>query len=498
MGILRNADDSPTFTTGDPLGATPLNVMRDTLVAVDEATRLGGYAFTSLYGQHPEENMEPAWVVWRGGFVFLAGMTTLRVVTLSSGTVSGATLRVYRGDTGANDALPATYTDHTLSSGQQTFLITISGAGYAAGQVVRLHLELRRTGSPVSSMNVDILAVEAYPISLSGWPGVPTFGSAAAITAANLNQLAAASDWLVARCALRYDPLFILHLRRIGPFRNAVGESDANVRWYGSVRRTTLHPSVTARGRVMVLWGGATEAIQLVVAGSVVSTYSVPTALGEHAWELTASLAGYSADTLVGLQLRYVRSAPDVTDTPVNRWTVNEVFTPTPTGGGSTLAPWAVRQGGVSSAALVSWLASLAALAQAAYDRIAANDALWEVQRAFTARPASGMDQFRWFEPWGVPATWRRAGEALVGRGRGLTIGYGPGYFDEAALKAQGDGGIGAYPLTNNRTHPFIDGDNVETGRLFLDSVPGLYAGAPYNVRGEEAYYLAEVLKVVD
>lgn len=498
MGILKNADDSPTFTDGDPLGATPLNVLRDTLVAVDEATRLGGYAFTSLYGQHPEENMEPAWVVWRGGFVFLAGMTTLRIVTLSSGTVTGATLRVYLGDTGANDALPATYTDLILSAGQQTHPIPISGAGYTAGQVVRVHLELRRT-EPVAPMNVDILAVEALPVSLAGWPGVPTFGSAAAITAANLNHLAAASDWLVARCALRYDPLFILHLRRIGPFRNAAGESDQNVRWYGSVRRTTLHPSVTARGRVMVVWGGATEEIQLVVQGSVVSTFNVPTSLGEHPWELTASLAGYSAGTLVGLQLRYVRNGPNVDNAPVNRWTISEVFTPTPTGGGATLAPWAVRQGGVSAAALVSWLASLAALASAAYGRITSgNDGLWGVQRAFTARPASGMDQFRWFEPWGVAGTWRRAGEALVGRGRGLSLGYGPGYFDEAALKAQGSGGIGAYPLVNNRTHPFIDGDNVETGRLFLDSVPGLYAGAPYNVRGEELYYAAEQLKVVD
>lgn len=505
MGILKNADDSPAFTTGDPLSPTALNILRDNVLALDEATRLGGYAFCGLYGQHPEENGVQQWVIWRGGFVFLSGMATLRVITSTSGTVGGAVLRIYRGDNGANDSLPGTYNDVALSAGTQTHSITISGAGYAHQQIVRVQIELRHAsppGSPYSAAIVDVLLVEALSVTLSApaWPGLPTFGSAAAITAVNLNQLSDAIDWLIARCALRYDPLTILHIRRVGPFRDTDGATDQNVRWYGGVRRSPLHTTLTARGRVMVRWGGATEQIQLWANGIQVASSGVATAVGEYPWELTHSLTGYADGQVVPLQIRFVRTAPSLSGSPVNRWTVNDVFAATPTGGASTLAAWQVRQAAVSDAAIVSWLTTLRTIAQACYDRIAANTAYWGVQRAFTARPASGNENFRIFEPWGMPATWRRTGEALVGRGRGLTIGYGAGYFDEAAFakEAQGIGGIGAYPVKNNKTATFIDGDNVESGRLYLDTVPGLPVGAAYNVRGEESYYLAEQLKVVD
>lgn len=498
MGILKSADDSPTFTTGDPLSPSALNVLRDNLVALDEATRLGGYAFTGLYGQHPEENAVQHWVIWRGGFVFVAGMTTLRIVTWTAGTVGGAVLRVYRGDSGANNALPATYNDVALSAGTQVHTITISDAGYTAGQAVRVQIELRHASPPAgasyTAATVDVVLVETLPVALAGWPGVPTFSGPGDITAANLNQLSAATDWLIARCGLRYDPLFILNIRRIGPFRLADGTVDPNVRWYGGLRRTTLHTTLVCRGRALRFWAGATEEIQLWISGAHVGTFSIPAGLGEHPWEIQTSLAGYSVDQVLALQLRYVRTAPSQDDTPINRWTVNEVLALPPTGGAATLAPWAVRQAGVSAASLVSWLTAARTLAQACYDRINANTGFWGVQRAFTARPASGEENFRKFEAWGVPATWRRAGEALVGRGRGLTIGYGSGYFDDS----KGLTDIGAYPFTNLKTFQFLDGDNVETGQLFLDTVPGLPAGSSFNVRGEEAYILMERLKVVD
>jgi hypothetical protein len=505
MGILKNADDSPTFTTGDPLSPTALNILRDSLLALDEATRLGGYAFLGLYGQHPEENAVQQWVIWRGGFVFLTGMTTLRIVTSTTGTISGGTvLRVYRGDNGANDALPATYNDLTLSSGTQTHTITISGSGYTNQQIVRVQMELRHGTAPTNpyaAAKVDVVLAEVTPISLASWPAAPSFASAADVNASKLNQLSAAVDWLIERASLRYDPLFILHLRRNGPFRNELGETDVNNQWYGGIRRTPLHTTIVARGRVLILTAGMTETVKLYVNGSLAATYNVASTVGEFAWELTASVSGIADATVIPIRIEYARSAPNQLDPPrQNKWTINEVFAQTPTGGAATLAEWQVRQAAVADSTIVSWLASCSTLATACYDRIAANDGFWEHQRLFTARPASGNDNFRLFEPWGIPATWRRVGEAIVARGRGLTIGYGAGYFDEAAFakESAGSGGIGAYPVKNTKTFTLIDGDNVESGRLYLDTVPGLPAGSAFNVRGEESYYLGEQLKVVE
>lgn len=504
-GILKNADDAPVFTDGDPLSATAMNVLRDTIIAVDEASRLGGYAFTGLYGQHPEENDEQFWVIWRGGFVFLTGVTTLRIVTSTSGIVGGAVLRVYRGDNGANNALPATYNDLALSAGTQTHSITISAAGYTHGDPVRVQIELRHVSDPAppyTAALVDVQMVEVLPVALSSpaWPGAPTFAGNGDVTAAKLNQLGACADWLVERCSLRYDPLFILNLRRVGPFRDSDGTSDQNVRWYGGLRRTAHHTTLSVKGRALVRYAGASETITLRLNGTLVATFAVPSAVGEYAWSFSPSISGYADGSLIAIQLRYERAAPSFTGTPVNRWTINEVTAVTPSGTGEIVVPWQIRQAAVADSSLWPWLATLSAIATSAYNRINANGGFWGVQRAFTARPASGDDNFLLFEPWGIPATWRRTSEVLVGRGRGLSIGYGPGYFDEVAFakEAATNGGIGAYPVINNKTAPFIDGDNVETVSLYLDTVPGLPVGAAYNVRGGESYVLFEKLKVVD
>src|SRR5688572_3477634 len=124
MGVARLADTAPQFRDGSPLSPTSLNMLRDTLVSLDEASRLGGYAFTSLYGQFPEENFEPIWTLWRGGGVSRTGVTTLRIVTHTTGTpIAGDILRIYRGDWGANQTPPATFNDVTLTTGTQTHTI---------------------------------------------------------------------------------------------------------------------------------------------------------------------------------------------------------------------------------------------------------------------------------------------------------------------------------------------------------------------------------------
>lgn len=510
MSTLRMADDAPFFEDDAALSPTALNILLDILLALDEGTRLGGVVFTASYGQAAEESGEQAQVIWRGGGVWEAGMTTLRLVTSTTGTVlAGDTLRIYRGDPDANGALPATYHDLTIASGAQTHTISLTGAGYAEGDAVRLHAEVRHAvkpgGAGYSGCRVSIDLAELLPVALpDAAPTNPTFASNADVTGTKLSQLADFVRWLVRRAARRYDPLFITQLRRIGPYCIPEVGTDPNVRWRGGWRKTPLHTTLRARGRTMRVWGGATEEIRLSVNGSVVATHPVPQTIGETPWELTHSLAGYASGAALTLQLQYVRTAPQQDDMPVNRWTVTEVLVDTPTGGASTLGEWDIRQPNVSDAAIVSWLQAARNLAQAIYDRITANTGLWGVQRLYTARPAfsvgNELSQFTLFEEWSVPVSWRRAGEALVGRGRALSIGYSAGWFDEAEYKkiASTDEGVGAYPLRNVRTAPVVDGNDVETFRLYLDQVEGLAVGDPYNVRGVESYVLMEQLKVVE
>lgn len=502
MGVLRICDDVPQFD--DVLSPTALTMLRDNLLALDEGTRMGGYAFCGLYGQHPEENDEQHQVIWRGGGIWVSGMTTLRVITWTKGTlVTGDTLRVYRGDPATDGTLPGTYHDLTLTAGSQTHAISLSGAGYADGDAVRVTMEVRHASDPpagYTGCRVEVVLAELTPVGLAdAAPTLPTFGSLGGITATTVQQLADYVTWLIRRVATRYDPLFILQTRRIGPFCIPSYGTDQNVVWWGGIRRTTAHTTVTARGKTLRVWGGATESVRLWVGGSVVSTHSVPTSIGESTWTLTADISGYSVDTVVPLRVDYVRTAPEQDNTPINRWTIDEVSVAAASGGAASLGAWDVRQASVSGAALLAWFQAASTLAQACYNRIAANGGFWASQRLFTARPAFSIgandSQFTLFEPWSTPGTWRRTGEALAGRGRALTLGYSAGYLKDPP---KGDEGVGAYVLENVRTTTVVDGDRIETFVLYLDSVPALPVGAPYNVRGVESYVLMERLKVVE
>lgn len=485
MGVLKIVDTPPSFATGQALSAEMLNILRDNALALAEASYLGVSVHQDRYQIPPENNDQNPVTVWRGGFTFLDEMDTLRVVTFTSGQQSGDVLRVYRGDGSG------TYSEHTLANGLQTFTITIDGSGYDHGQVVLLRLDLYNSGGSATAYNwgnIDIREVTAYPVQLAdSFPGVPSFG---AISAANLNQLAECIDWLTRRVALRYEPLFQAVIRRIGPYYDG-SATQADVRMTGSLRRSPAQAEIVARGTVDVRYG-ATESIRLNLNGSVVDTYSVSTAAGTYGWELTASLGAFSTDTLVPFIVDYIRTGGTTDPNLVNRWSVYEVFTRPTSGTPATLAEQAARVPGTFTA-LQTWLNALCTIVDDAYDRFVANYPVWQGQRAYRARFGIDDYQFKVFEPWGVAVRQSRTGEAVYVRGKGVSLGYGPGRFFEDKQNE-----VGAYEFENFRRETVIDADAVETQRFYLDTAPGLPAGAPYNLRGVDLYYAAEQLKVYE
>jgi hypothetical protein len=485
MGVLKIVDDSPSFATGQALSAEMLNLLRDNALALSEASYLGVTAHLDRYQVPPEDNDQNPVTVWRGGFVFLTGMDTLRVVTFFAGQVAGDTLRVYRGDG------VATYSDHTIANGLQTFTITIDASGYAHGEVVLLRLDLLN-GAPSTAHpwgNIDIREVVAYPVELAdAFPGVPTFG---AITAANLNQLSNCIDWLTRRMGLRYEPLMQAIIRRKGPYFDG-SATQADVRLTGSVRKSPAHGELVARGLVYVAYG-ATESIRLNISGGAVEdTYTPPTTPGTYSWELTASLSGEATDALVPWIVDYIRTAGTTDPNLVNRWSVYEVLTRPTSGTPATLAEQAARVP-LDFSALQTWLNALCTIVDDTYDRVVANYPVWQGQRAYRARYGIDDFQFRFFEPGGVALVQRRTGEAIYVRGKGITIGYGSGRFEDKEDKE-----TGLYAFENFRRETVAQGDQVETVRQYLDTLPGLPAGAPFNLRGADLYYAAEQLKVIE
>jgi hypothetical protein len=480
MAILSLAANMPLFRTDELLSAAKLNMMRDAALAQAEASRLGGVAFCSSYGNPPQNDDQNPTIIWRGGFTMVSGATTLTIVVSTS--FSGAFMRVHQ--TGS-----ATVTDTiTLNSSNpqpETFTIDITGENYSNGQIVLVEIDLFNPGGGDTE---DWGAIEIYEVSLTNidisdsWPGVPTFG---AITAANLNQLANAIDYLTLRMGTRYDPLFQGVVRRFGPY---VQQGDVQFR--ATVRRSPAHGTLIATGYVQREYAGATESISLLVSGSTVATYTVPAAVGQHEWTFIHTLT-QATDTVIPVIVQYDRTNPDEDGgglRNINRWTVNEIYTSSATDAPATLVPQVARTR-PSFSSLQSWLNSLAAIVSATYTRIEANYPAWKRQIAYRARYGR-LDQQAWFEPGGVALRQRRAGDAIAIRGRGISIGVGGAEFERTNE-------VGFYEFRNTRSTSIIPGDETQSVLWFLDNAPALPSGAPYNLRGVDLFYAAERLKTV-
>lgn len=487
MGIVP-VGNPPTFRDGQVISATELNKLRDIALWLDEASRYGYPLVPRFYGQNSTAFQDNPVTIWHGGFVFWTGMTTLRIIVnaVSPNTGQNDRLVVYRSDD------TSVSTTHALANGSQTFDITISGAGYANGQVVPVRIqaasnETKSASTPWCTINIE--TVEALPVGLSdAYVAAPTWNVATTdnISAADLTTLRNSAAWLLRRVGLRVEPLQQQVRRALGPLWDG-SSSTTNTRLDGSVVRSADFTSLVVSGEAFVLYGGMTESINLYYNGSLAASHSV-TATG--AWSLSATMT-HTVGTYAAWHIEYVRTADPNDTTPANRWTVSQIEVQASGGTASSLAEQTMLSSGTYSS-LKGWLNSLSGILTTVKSRIDANPQVWDTQRVYRARYGRGTStELRWFEPQFVAANNHAAGDAIIVRGKAISIAYGAVRFTEDYND------IGAQAWETSRSATVIDGDDIESVRFALGSAVGLTAGAPYALRGEDLSYAGEQLKVV-
>lgn len=489
MGLLAPVTDSPAFTTGAELSAADLEILRQNLLALDGASYLPPPTFGWRWGQGLEEfgrNPSPYWI---GGFRFLTGMTTLYVYLDNSGLDSGDKIRIrLTGDGGFTSA------DTTLTAGTQTVSTTISGLGYTDGEVVTIDLELYnagKAGSGASWGDIVIREVVVAPVGVAdAYPGVPTFG---AISAANLNQLSNAVDWLTRTMGLHHRPLFAAVVREKGPYGTRGAKAgQLNVRWNGSVRRTNQHALLTADCTMLVLDGQYTETVQLIVNGTVRDTYNVPSSAGEYDFQLDYTLAT-TVDAIVEVEVLHLRTSAEATGGVVyNRLTVwhvgvDRATEPTPL----AISELPARTSGTFTA-LQAHLNALCTAVTNIKARLDANPHVWQRQMVYKRRNALDHDQLVYFTPNRISWSPGRIGESLVVRGKGIRLGYGPLQLPDEPDNQETNKVL--YTVRYVREEGLADGEDIETVIHYLDSFAGLPPGAAFAVLGTYAYYAAEQL----
>jgi hypothetical protein len=496
MGLLSGVETNPDFATGSELSGALLNVIQSNTIILDAASRHGRGAFCEVFGEPPENVGLATTLLWRGGFKFVAGATTLTVVTSMSGVQSGDSFVVNR----RSAAGVLVQNSFAFANGEQTHAVSLTAAGYAHDEVVVVEfyaVGTRPEGSGTYWGVIRILDAYISPIApTTAWPGVPLFG---AISEANLDQLSNAATWLARAIGLRTEPLFQAVIRKSGPYATTEVPGHVTVRWRGSIVRTNGHPQVRALIRVMVKTTYSAETVVLKVGGVVVSTYTVPLVPGDYTHLFTYDASAVAVGARMDLEIQALRTGPldyPRSDGDRTRLTIYRVWSEPSTGAIAALPPLAPRSNATfgpssSPGTLLNWLNTLRNQINAIKARLDANPEIWARQTLYRARYAFDDGQFEYYEPDTIALSMGRIGTALIVRGKGITVGYGPGEFD---AKPIGDEGGAPYPFTNFKTLNAIDADEVETQRIWLDSVPALPPFAPFNLRGVDLFYAAEEL----
>lgn len=489
--MLHTIEDTPNLAIHRYPSASLYAVVRQNLLALDGATRIGRSVYAGGWG-HPQEfaRQNPFRKSW-GAFRYLPGMTTLTWIMRVTGRQSGDVVRLY-----VNGAL--VQTSSITANGDLTFTYTLGS--FAVNSVVEVQWNIYNANYTSPDLTdgqnwglYEIIDAYVSPVTLSdAWPGVPTFGTSYSSSA--LGQLANAVDWLVRRVGRRTDPLFTGIIRRFGPYGPTGDEASGllNVRWYGAVITTATAPILKATGMVWCYVAGAQEEVRLLVNGSVVATYTVPTTVGRYTWTLTYTMP-QAAGTRNYVEVWYRRlNNPQISGNEVmNAWSVVRVWTEG--SAGIYAAPSVPALAARTTMTWATWKGALnacATLANTLKTRIDANPSLWSEQRLYRRSYAYDDYQEQVFEPNYIPAAVPRVGEAVLVRGLGTRIGWGAQVWEEK------QDSVGSYPLNATYNEPVNQNDAKSTQLVYLDTLKGLPPGASYNVRGGTIAYAGEIWRV--
>jgi hypothetical protein len=458
-GILTDLR-APTWKENTPVSATELNTLADITEALDAVSYYGTPAFHTSYERRPNELGRL--IVWRGGFVRSVA-TNLRIVYVCS--TAGRTLTVK-----VNNAS----TTHTTSTGTNTIDIDISGLPPFTNSVFLVNIT-------IDQVVPTIYVVDAYVNTIqpaTSWPGVPTFGD---ISLANMQQLSDAATWLLDAYGKRVIPLFQGTFLRNGP----VYQRDDLTRWQGTITKTADMTDLEAWGQVQVQARNTNERVRLYINGSQVDSYTVPATLGRKNWTLSADISGYTNDTRLNIIVRHEKLSPG-RDVSPNRFSVERIEAQMNGGTDASITRLDIKES-LRFDDLQIILNDIATALDDIYSRYTANSALTQRQMLYSARTAKDDEMFEAFEPGGV-ARGIRVGDALIARGEGISIGYG-------GLKLTGELNsvrIPEYEHTNNYN---LTEESTSTVTYF-EQVDGLPVGAPYFVRGVNAFYAGESLRL--
>lgn len=242
--------DSPFFVDGVEFSGADGNELRKNAIFLDALSQqpipiFANGVYKESFTGMPTEGVNTAHF-WRGGFQYRSGMETA-VYVVSGATVTNERLAIYHRQLD-QDAPGTLVDDRVFPTTETTVSIDMSGAGYTDGEIIEAFAYVVFPGTILKTGQYFMRNAYTQSVSAlqSAYGGVPTFGS---LSAANLNQLANAQDWIMERFSLIPRVPFNAAMFALGTHKSTTTPSTNNPRllFQGWINRGNSQTQLSAK-----------------------------------------------------------------------------------------------------------------------------------------------------------------------------------------------------------------------------------------------------------
>lgn len=500
MSVLSTYQGRPEFPAGVPLEVTGgFDVLQANTRAVDEASLLGKDALCA-HAYILEGNRENPHSYGQWSFQYFPGLTTLTWAGYNTMSASVTERIRFKAVTDPVSA-PGGVVLHEalLTAGLQTITVlsSMSGLGWASGQVIEIHVELYATDGASPSFiddenwgryeTIDFYVSPLSALIADAYPGVPTYTTGP--DQAKLEQHAGALDWLARRIGLVPRPLFQSVAMGMTLYHFDDYDGDApidNQTWAGGFTRGALD-RLTALIRFQCNTNVA-EDIRLFVNGSLAATQSM-TAGQQGRWDPVVNISAHGSTTPIRLE---VRTRTTVAGEPLrgSRVSISHVRLYRASTTPSALPTAPEPEASLTWSTAKTRLNSLATIATTVYNRILGDSETWDRARLYRRNYGYDEPAKSFFETRHIPVVWNRVGARLVVRGKGVRLGYGGAVWTLNEPKYPD----GTFNLQNAIEENLIDATGFQTRIVYLGGLKGLGLGTAYNTRGDVRYAAEHLL----
>ena len=486
--MLKTYVNTPTFYTDTALSATDINILRS------DATLLQGLSKRSSPIQAIDTYftgyvLTLGGIVWRGGFQYKTGMTNAIFLYVANVVGSpGATpqFKIYFNGTQV----------HTRNLATETVTITIdvSVLGYSDNDIITVECKL--TGNPEvgtggydatpdtyyiwSAYTEDLSTVQT---SLSGAYVAPeTFGD---ITAARLNKLGDALDWLATRLALvPYIPLmslrnwqgtFQVELYHILSLKLYMDPAEMNYQ----LKFTFDFVPHSTETYIRFTVNGVNYNYGPYVDGQVITV--------TDAIDLSSSLSG-NTEHVVAIYENLVSTYTDGRPLVKSRFTLRSISMGAPSYTYTAAPAETAMLESIPFSTVKTRLNAIKTIVDGIKTQIDNTGYVFSRAVMFRARFGNSTYQQEYWQNEHV-ARHTRVGDLLWVKGQGLSIGYG-----SVVVSTNSDE---EYSYTYQYSESLTAGDQIESKFFYLDQFKGLFPGMEYYIYGKDIIYAAEMLKAV-